>query len=319
MQNRSDKELVAVLLPVYKECKGEVKRAIDSIYRQSYPNLKLLIILDDPNNSETNSFVESYSASLNIDCLLIKNEANLGLVGSLNRALKSCRDADYICRLDADDYSYPKRIEEQLNYLHNNGLDLIGSQMRVVSADGDPLYFEKRYPCTGGKTKVVAAYRSPVPHPTWFGKADVFRDGYRPIPLSEDYDFIIRALLRGFKIGNSPDILLDYQYNLSGISRNNQYEQMIYTLVLQDMYRSGAVWSVNSIIKKAQDLSVPCEKDLYLKGCSCLNGFIKNKSFFDFRGLLRSLFVSSLFRKKILNVLISMGVFYAPNFLFKDN
>ena len=43
-----------------------------------------------------------------------------------------------------------------------------------------------------------------ISHPTWFGKKEVFEklNGYRNMPLCEDYDFTLRAVLNGYKISN---------------------------------------------------------------------------------------------------------------------
>ena len=45
---------------------------------------------------------------------IIENEENMGLVKSLNRALKEAK-GKYVARMDTDDFSYPERLEKQVS------------------------------------------------------------------------------------------------------------------------------------------------------------------------------------------------------------
>ena len=58
---------------------------------------------------------------------LFENKENLGLTKSLNILIKHSTN-NIIARQDADDISYPKRIESQLNFLLLNNLDVTYSR-----------------------------------------------------------------------------------------------------------------------------------------------------------------------------------------------
>jgi hypothetical protein len=51
--------------------------------------------------------------------LLLRNDSNIGIVGSLNRGLAQCR-ARWVARMDADDRALPQRLERQLNFVRAN-------------------------------------------------------------------------------------------------------------------------------------------------------------------------------------------------------
>ena len=70
-------------------------------------------------------------------------------------------------------------------------------------------------------------------------------EGYRNIETCEDYDFVFRAIFKGFKIGNCPEILLDYRFNLNSISRKNEAKQRIIAKFLEKKYRQKKSCSLN--------------------------------------------------------------------------
>lgn len=47
-----EKPLVTVIMPCFNEPKEYLRHAADSILRQTYMNIELLIILDNPTNNE---------------------------------------------------------------------------------------------------------------------------------------------------------------------------------------------------------------------------------------------------------------------------
>ena len=66
-------------------------------------------------------------------------------------------------------------------------------------------------------------------HPTWFGEKKVFEelDGYRSILYCEDYDFLLRALEKGYKLGNCQASCLGYRIRGNGISQSHLAEQYV--------------------------------------------------------------------------------------------
>ena len=234
----SDKEpLVSVLMCCYREPDNYLKLAIESILNQTYDNLEIVLVVDDPRNREAQQIVRSYSIGDN-RIMPIFNERNLGLASSLNKAIRHAR-GEYYCRMDSDDISKRIRIEKQLSYLRDNNLDLVGSYLDVVDEDSDFLYRVTNIPTQPRSIGSALRYNNCVPHPSWFGRSVVFREGYREVSFAEDYDFLIRAVLRGFKIGNVPDELVDYRMSPNSISRSNMYKQYLTQKYLTKLYSRG--------------------------------------------------------------------------------
>ncbi len=105
--------LVSVLISVYNA--GEYLRSsVQSILSQSYTNLEILII----NDGSTDGCMESI-ADLEDSRICIITQKNAGKGVALNRALEELAGEFYAIQ-DADDISYPQRIERQVECMVEN-------------------------------------------------------------------------------------------------------------------------------------------------------------------------------------------------------
>ncbi|MCO7124211.1 glycosyltransferase [Sporolactobacillus shoreicorticis] len=184
--------------------------SIHSILIQNYDELELIIVLDCPENSQLRNFLTSISQSEE-RIHLIMNQRNLGLAESLNKGIAQAK-YHYIARMDADDISLPERLDCQMNYMQEKNLDICGTQVIVI----DEMDHEKkilRHSTSDYWIKKELRFFDPMIHPTWLVKKSVFDElnGYLPFRISEDYDFLIRAAMKNFKIGNLNAALVKYR------------------------------------------------------------------------------------------------------------
>jgi glycosyltransferase involved in cell wall biosynthesis len=232
-------DLVSVIMSTYNEEPDWLKKSIDSILNQTYRNIEFIIVLDKPENEELRSILYEYEKKDN-RVKIILNKKNMGLVKSLNTALEHCH-GKYIARMDADDISDPERISKEKNYLENNKLDFVFSGMIVIDENDKKLYEWDNNNFSPEEIKKVMGIWNISLHPTWFVKREVFTSlkGYRDIPYSEDYDFSLRALSNGFKIGKLNENLLLYRMRSTGISKSNNFEQFIISRKLIQLYKKN--------------------------------------------------------------------------------
>lgn len=221
--------MISVILSTYNESLFEVKRCIDSILEQTYQDIEVIIICDNPDNIPITNYLHTI---IDNRVRVYYNEKNQGLVYCLNYAL-SLANGDYIARMDADDISIKDRFCKQLDYLLDNNLDIIGSWTKLINEEGNEIG-DAIFPTTYQTIKRQIKHFNCLAHPTWFGKKKVFDDaaGYRNIKYCEDYDFILRILLKGYKVGNIPEYCLYYQIRATSITRGNLAEQKIRTRYL---------------------------------------------------------------------------------------
>ncbi len=225
--------LVSVLLPLYNEPIAFAKEAIDSILKQTYQNLEIILLLDNPQNEELKKLITDYKGQ-DERVRIHVNEENRGLPATLNAGI-NLATGDYIARMDGDDISVSIRIEKQLNYLlENSEVDLIGSNAYIINEDGEEIG-EYRKLQTDFSQKIMLRKASiNMIHPTWFGKSSLFKQcKYRNFMHCEDYDFMARAYAMGSNFYNLKENLLYVriqQKSCRSVSRKHAYEQYINTL-----------------------------------------------------------------------------------------
>lgn len=92
-----------------------VRTAIESVLKQTYKNIDLIII-DDGSTDKSAEIINEYSSTNNVRIFFQKN---IGLNKTNNKAIKLSKGS-YIIRLDADDYFHPRAIEKLVSKLNGD-------------------------------------------------------------------------------------------------------------------------------------------------------------------------------------------------------
>ena len=277
--------LVSIIMSTYKEEEIFLRQAIESILNQSYKDFEYIIILDNPDNNLHIRIIKEY-ANLDKRIKFYVNEKNRGLTASLNKGLGLAK-GKYICRMDADDISINKRIENQKRYLEENNYDLIGGISQMIDENGKSIYSIKKVPTNMDKIKKALRYNQIISHPTWFGKKEVFEklNGYRNMPLCEDYDFTLRAVLNGYKISNIDETVLKYRMTSSSISRSNLYEQYLFARFITKKYSKNKIADIKEAKQYVNNHNDDRKAKRYLKANARFNIALKDieeKRYFKF-------------------------------------
>ncbi len=202
--------LISIGMPVLNS-QDTLLPAINSLFLQTCSNWELLLI-DDGSTDRT---LEIISKLADPRLRTFRDGKRLGLAARLNQAIASSR-GKYFARMDADDVTYPRRLEHQLLYLEQHpDVDMVGAGMMVFRSDGTAL--GKRL---GPETSAAICARPsggfPMGHPTYFGHRAWFRRyGYKEEVVGavhEDQDLLLRSY-RTSKIANVPEILHGYREN----------------------------------------------------------------------------------------------------------
>lgn len=227
---------ITVVMPAYREKKEQICQAIESILNQTYRNFEYIIVLDDPQNEELKTLIQEY-ADNDARISLFVNEKNGGCPYSKDRGIRLA-ETEYVAIMDGDDIARAFRLEKQLQKMELEKLDIIAGYVAVIDEAGNELYKMDNLPLTHEKIVRKMRINNCMPHPTWFLRREVYLklDGYSDIQGCEDYDFLIRAINAGYKLGIVDEILLDYRMSTHSISRNNLYKQYLMMRYLQDKY-----------------------------------------------------------------------------------
>ena len=295
--------MISVIMSTYKEDERLLRESIESILNQTYRDFEYIIILDYPDNDVHKSVIEEYALKDDRIHFYI-NEKNMGLTDSLNRGLSLCH-GEYIARMDADDISLPDRLERQMEYLEKNHYDLIGGITEMINENGTLLYSIKSVPTDPKKINKALRYSQCIAHPTWLGRKEVFEKnaGYRHMPLCEDYDFTLRAVLNGFVISNLNEAVLKYRMTSNSISRSNLFEQYLYMSYITNEYKNNRIASVDKAYAYVQQHLNETDSDKYLKANVIFNRMLQEMSDKQFLSFIKDgfclLFSSKYYLNKI--------------------
>lgn len=209
--------IVTVILPVYNG-NQHLKKAVESIQKQSYKNWELLLIND---GSEDNT-LEICQKFVNDDkrIKLINNQKHLGLIKSLNIGIKLSK-GKYIARQDADDVSLTNRIEKQVDFLNSNEkYGLVCSTFIVAKEDGSIIKVTA-LPIDDYEIKLSLLFFNPITHGAVMLRKKILEDfnlSYDEKDLHcEDYGLWIKlSPLTKFKILAEP--LYQWTVSKNGIT-----------------------------------------------------------------------------------------------------
>ncbi|MBO4729222.1 MAG: glycosyltransferase, partial [Spirochaetaceae bacterium] len=227
--------LISVIMSVYNEPEAILSAAVESILKQTFRDFEFIIVMDSPEN-ETNKSVLAEYAKADERINLLFNEKNEGLTFSLNRALQHAKGV-YIARMDADDVSLPLRLELQKDWLEKNSLDFIGGYVQTISQSGAVINNCIKVPVDNSRIRKKMLVNNCVFHPAWFLKKAVFDDiGKYDTKYVEDYEFILKAMKKGYVFGNVPEVVLQYRMSAGSISRSSLFVQYLRMRWLQKTY-----------------------------------------------------------------------------------
>lgn len=239
-------EKVSVIISTYNEPLDYIEKSLNSIVHQTYTNIELILINDNPGRGELDTFLTDYASSDN-RIIYVKNEINVGLTASLNKGIKFASGV-YIARMDADDISEIDRIDKQINNIKENGLDLVGAFITKIDEEGACIG-KLAFPVDMVHIRKYLRWGDCMPHPTWLCKKSLYDNlaGYREITGVEDYDFVLRAILSGAKLGNVGEYLLNYRIRSGSISVSNNERQQLISNLLAHYYSKGHICSIEEI------------------------------------------------------------------------
>ena len=119
---------VSVVIPAYN-CAAFLPEAIESVLRQTYTDLEILVI-DDGSTDDTPAVVEPY-----LNRIRYIRQLNRGLPGARNTGIRAST-GEFIALLDADDAWVPEKLALQMPLLADPEVGIVYSDFSVRYADG---------------------------------------------------------------------------------------------------------------------------------------------------------------------------------------
>lgn len=203
----ADQTQFTCLLPVYHGDDPDFfRQALRSVLANTLLPDRILICEDGELPEALNRVIAEHA------CDRIQRSPNSGPPGlhnNLNCALERV-ETPWVCRADADDLNRPTRFATQVAHLAlHPELSALGADILEFSPTGRTR--RKSMPATPEAALRWAAFRNPLNHMTVFARTDVLKacGGYPSIPLKEDYALWLQLLIRGHKLSNVPEVLVE--------------------------------------------------------------------------------------------------------------
>lgn len=234
-------QLVSVMIPCHNATRT-LPLALSSLLSQTYDNWECLVV-DDGSEDQPDRLVSMLGDPR---VRYVRLGTNHGRGFARQVALEMAR-GDLICMLDADDWYYPSKLQDQLDMMENNkDLVLISSGMAIVD-----------------RSHEIKAVRRPIGNSDRFARKNPMHFGLVPFPFApsivrtetakryrfdgnlrraEDADFLLQLVLE-HKYGISPQ--LHYVYTeLDSVDIDNVISSIRgVRLVMQKYSRSYPVAS----------------------------------------------------------------------------
>jgi len=236
------KPLISVVMSVYNESEDYLNKSIESVLNQSFSDFEFIIVIDNPKYNKAREVASAY-AQKDKRIRVVLNDKNVGLAASLNKAF-SVTKGEYIARMDADDISFPERLNKQFNFMKKHpDIAIMGSSIVYIDEAGKIIesklnrsnyQFLKRFILHGG---------TPCFHPTWFFKRSLLDTvkGYRILPTSQDFDFLMRVFFLGIKVSNMEEPLLYRRIHLASVSEEKNVYQLKLTRYIVKAAKEGFI------------------------------------------------------------------------------
>lgn len=220
---------ISVVMSTYNQA-TYLRRAIDSVLRQSMPDFEFFIINDGSTDETEKVIGEVHDSRI----VYLKNSENLGLVRNLNHGIKVSR-GKYVARIDSDDWWCDNdKLHKQLSHLESHpNCALIGTWARVIDKNGREV---RRIvnPITADKISKLLLIKNCFVHSSVLFRRDavnVCGDYFEEEKFVEDYGLWLR-LGEKYQLANLPEYSVGYLHNEAGETQSNNLKQIIAALDL---------------------------------------------------------------------------------------
>jgi len=202
--------LVSVIIPAHNAGKF-ITETIESILRQTYKNLELMIV-NDGSTDNTADVIKQFLKKDKRVCW-ISYQMNRGESAAANLGFFVAK-GDYIARMDADDIAHPERIAKQIDFLEKNpDYIVVGTQAHIIDGEGE-IIGEKVFPTTHDEIYQSYGVLHPMLHPSIMVRRSLLPRRNKlwaeKLEPNDDYYTLFELLHRG-KFANLPEKLMYYR------------------------------------------------------------------------------------------------------------
>lgn len=245
---------VFYLIPLYNSEKTIINTLL-SIYSKKH-HIEVIII-NDKSIDESLNRIKDIQGELLYELHIINNETNLGISRSLNKGIDLAikKKADYLIRIDSDDFNLQNRTDYQIDYMESNShVILCTSNARCLNSNSQTFgrivnlksFFENRFRPFSNMLGSIDI------HPTFCIRIAPFLDkgiryGTLPVLNFQDKNF-------SFMRDGMEDLLLVsiliYYYGFNSIFRDSRKKLISYTVGNKVSLTPSTNQQINHLLNK---------------------------------------------------------------------
>jgi len=210
--------MITVIMPAYNS-ERTIAASIESVFSQTYVGWRLIVV-DDCSSDATASIAAEF-ARRDARVRVIRNETNLGVSASRNKAI-ALAESEWIAFLDSDDLWDAAKLEKQLALAEKTGAEFLFTGSAFIDESGEPYSGAAEAPFS--LTYRQLRNRNKISCSSVLVKKKFF-DGSNPIRMErddihEDYAVWLKILKRGTVAYGVNEPLLIYRLAKNSRSGN---------------------------------------------------------------------------------------------------
>lgn len=226
--------MISVILTTYKRETGIVERALNSVLNQDFNDIEVIIVNDDPNNTEVDQFIVDYinAHGEEIPMKYVHVEKNGGACAARNIGVENS-NGEYIAFIDDDDEWMSSKLRMQFEQIREAD-DCVLVTGYIQLPDG--IIYNKGLEFEGDVLKELLAQNfvggtsTPLIRKSAFLEVGCFDEKY---PSSQDYNLWIRLAKVG-KFSFVKDTIVKYFYSDDSITKNVDKRIAGWKCILED-------------------------------------------------------------------------------------
>jgi succinoglycan biosynthesis protein ExoO len=258
------KPIVSVVVANYN---GErhLADALRSILAQSLTELEVLLV-DDASRDRSVAIAEAIAAT-DSRLRILRLASNVGPAAARNHAIAASRGT-WIAVVDSDDYIHPERLQRLVTVAEADDADIVADDQLVFDDDhrapprrllGRALTSAASWitPVQYARANRLLARATPLGYLKPLIRASMLTEQHvrynEDLRIAEDYDLILRLLVRGARFRLLPELLYFYRRHDASISHRLSPATLRAMVVADARFRIWAGAQANAPLQKALD------------------------------------------------------------------
>lgn len=241
----NDNKLFSFFIMTYRHFEGVIE-TIESVFRQDYPNIELVLSDDGSQNYEEEiekikHYIDDNKPENVVRVLYHHFEQNQGIVKNINNAIRMS-SGDYIKGLGGGDIlACPDALARYASFLEENQVNIVFAKVVGITPDHREVKHlaacEDDYDLLRSMSSEQLLdrlfSRNCLPAPAWCAKKELYEKNglfHEDTRLIEDYSYWITLCMNHEKIGFMDDVFVNYK--LDGVSSAGSYSEQF----MKDMF-----------------------------------------------------------------------------------